>query len=115
MKNLLLASAVLLGLGATSASAVEIGNGFMAGAAGDIHYDFVSEDISLTAVPYFGYTYEGWDLTVSTTLDLQNVSFDGVDFTAEYELSAEATLYGVVSVDAAGQFAGAVAGISFSF
>jgi opacity protein-like surface antigen len=101
---------------ATAASAAELGNtGISLNAEGEVYYDFDAEDFAATLTPSLGYSFGVIDLTAETEFNLRDIEFTGIEWTAEYELNTNASIFGRISSDADFDFSGVQAGLSFSF
>ena len=105
---------------ATSASAVDLGNGLTAGAEIDMNYTTGTELWALEATPEVGLGLLGTEVTVGSTFDLMNLNgddtFKGLDFSAEYAVGATGlTAYGEVSTDSDFEFGNVKMGASFAF
>lgn len=105
---------------ATSASAVDLGNGLTAGAEIDMNYTTGTELWALEATPEVGLGLMGTQVTVGSTFDLMNLNgddtFKGIDFEAKYPIgSTGLTAYGEVSTDSDFEFGNVKMGATFAF
>jgi hypothetical protein len=115
MKKILLATTILA-MTAVSAMAVDLGNGFSAGADFNAEYNVTAGgDVALTATPEFGYAKGDFEFTVGTDFDLADIEFVGLDFGATYAVNKNFELYAEASTDSNLKFGDLIVGGTLSF
>jgi hypothetical protein len=115
MKKILLATTILV-MTAASAMAVDLGNGFSAGADFNAEYNVTAGgDVALTATPALGYTTGAFDFEMSTDFDMADIEFVGLDFGVTYDVNKNFELYAETSTDSDLVFGDLIIGGTLSF
>ena len=115
MKTILLATTILA-MTAVSAMAVDLGNGFSAGADFNAEYNVTAGgDVALTATPALGYTTGAFEFEMATDFDMADIEFVGLDFGATYAVNKNFELYAETSTDSDLVFGDLIVGGTLSF
>jgi len=107
---------------ATSATAMDLGNGLSLG--GEVETSYTTSDTDnwgLDFTPEVGFATGGFALTAETTFDMLELNneaidrFTGVDFEATYEVNSNLEAFGEVSTDNDWEFGDVTVGTRLSF
>lgn len=123
MKTIALIAAFVF---ATSpALSAELGNtGITVGGEFDAHVtpEANNNEFGLDFTPELGYSFNGLNLSVDTTIDMMelnnaglNNGFPGLDFEADYDFTDNLDVYGKVSTDSDIEFGDVTVGTRFTF
>lgn len=115
MKKILLATTILA-MTAVSAMAVDLGNGFSAGADINAEYNVTAGgDVALTATPALGYNTGAFEFEMATDVDMADIEFVGLDFGVTYDVNKNFELYAETSTDSDLVFGDLIVGGTLSF
>lgn len=107
---------------ATSATAMDLGNGLSLG--GEVETTYTTSDtdnFGLDFTPKAGVEFQGLNLTAETTFDMLELNneaidrFTGVDFEATYEINSNLEAFGEVSTDNDWEFGDVTVGTRLNF
>lgn len=93
MKTFLMTAAAVLALSAGAASALDFGNGFALDNEVYTAYEVNAETTTLEYTANLNYVFaEGAVAYVETTVDLQDIAYDGVELGVTYQLPTAADI-----------------------
>ena len=122
MKTAIATAAFIMAAGTASAADFTLGGQTLSlGAEFDMNYTTGVEEWGLDMTPELGWSAYSLDFTVGTTIDILELDqgtdnlFQGLDFTAEYDITNQLGMYAKVGTDADLNFGDVTMGVTFAF